>query len=95
MLDVSHNFIGDNGVEYLAEVLTKENKTLVELHLSKCNISDTGGMHIAKIIATHPHIKKINVAHNLITEESALFITTQIKNNNNIIHCDISKNYIT
>ncbi|KAL4512587.1 hypothetical protein ABPG72_020424 [Tetrahymena utriculariae] len=94
VLDISHNYIGDEGVTYLAECLSKENKSLEELYMKRCNIQEKGGVELAKIVAFHPKLSKIDVSHNLMSEESGTYIATNIRTNWNIVLFDIKKNYI-
>ncbi|EAS05617.2 hypothetical protein TTHERM_00713100 (macronuclear) [Tetrahymena thermophila SB210] len=94
VLDISHNYIGDEGLTYLAECLSKENKSLEELYMKRCNIQEKGGVELAKIVACHPKLSKIDVSHNLMSEESGTYIATNIRTNWNIVLFDIEKNYI-
>jgi Ran GTPase-activating protein (RanGAP) involved in mRNA processing and transport len=84
-LDLSHNNIGDEGANYLAEVL-KVKRTLIQLRLNDNRISDSGVQLLANALC-HP---KTNLTHlylnnnRLISNLSVGYLTKMLNQNRSL-----------
>ena len=73
-IDLSGNFIGDEGCKYLMNLL-KETQTLLYLYLNSCKITDSGVEHIAKGAVNHKSLLNLSLDDNDIGEPGAFFIS--------------------
>lgn len=73
-IDLSGNFIGDEGCKYLMNLL-KETQSLLYLHLNSCKITDNGVEYIAKGAVNHKSLLSLSLDDNNIGEPGALFIS--------------------
>ncbi|CAF5057067.1 unnamed protein product, partial [Rotaria sp. Silwood1] len=75
ILDLGHNHIKDEGVQYLSEML-KVNTTLTELYLSNNEISDAGAQKLVNVIARQNQTLQLLDLHGneLVTDTSKMFV---------------------
>ena len=85
ILNLSNNYIGDEGAGYLAEVL-KSKRTLIQLNLSGNQISDKGVQVLANVLS-HPksNLQILDLEKNSqITDSSVSYLIDMINQNQSL-----------
>ena len=93
-IDISHNFISDDGAAAIGECL-KLNKVLKELNLSDNKINSNGVAKIADAIKINATLLKLDISHNIISTDGVVAINEYLKFNKTLLELDLSWNKIT
>ena len=94
-LDISHNFISDDGGIIIGECL-KLNSTLEELYLSDNKITSYAIIEIAEAIKINTTLQKLDVSHNnMLSLDGVTAINECLKVNKTLKELDLSWNKIT
>jgi hypothetical protein len=84
-VNLSRVDIGDDGATLIAELLSGASKSKIkELKLTKCNISDNGGIPLFKAIENCVALHAFNIANNNITNKSLDAIVNMLKRNTSL-----------
>ena len=92
-LNLGCNFLGDKGVVVISKYLSIA-KNLRCLDLSGNEIRDAGGFHLANAILVNCGLTLLNLANNLLTENSVSRIIDCIKNHPTLCNLSITRNRI-
>ena len=84
--------IGDEGCQYISEILLQKNCKVKEIRLKKSNLTDEGFIIICKALENHNTITNLNFSKNRITEKSLENILTLIKSNKNLKSINLDGN---
>lgn len=79
-LDLSDNYISQEGVQLLAPYLAK-NRTLTHLNLSKNHIQSAGASHIISAIAGNTVLQTLDLSGNNIDKPKQMQVTQQMARN--------------
>ena len=83
-VNLSRVDVGDDGAQLIAELLSGTKNKIKELKLTKCNISDIGGVLIFKAIESCVSLQAFNIANNNITNKSVDAIVSMLKKNSSL-----------
>lgn len=94
-LNISHNAIGDAGIEYFSKMLAT-NETIAKLNLSNCMISDSGVKYIADALEKNFVLVNLNIARNTFTKIGVHFLSFALKENkaNSLHSLTLTKNFL-
>lgn len=67
-LDISHNQIGDSGLESICEPI-KQLDNLKELHIESCGISSVGCMHLSAALTFNASVAALYLSNNPIRDD--------------------------
>ena len=90
-LDLAGNIIGDEGAEYIADVLAVS-KSIQKIYLGKNNIGDKGAESIAASLVLNTGIREIYLDWNNITDMGVQKLADALESNHNIRTLDSSHN---
>ena len=95
-LDVSFNFLSDDGLEAIGNYLSK-NSILCELNVSCTGITDVGAVKVAKALKVNAAstLRKLDISRNSISDDGAAAFGECLKTNNTLLKLDLSFNQIT
>nr|XP_049616947.1 NACHT, LRR and PYD domains-containing protein 12 isoform X32 [Syngnathus scovelli] len=68
-LDLSHNDLGDDGLEALAAGLAKPQCTLQVLTLESCNLSEKSGEALASVLSSSRTLRKLDLSDNYLGDD--------------------------
>lgn len=96
-LDLSHNHLGDHGVQIIADVLSLNNSRLKELDLSSNDITDQGARYLSIMLTRNARLKRLILNRNEISNEGFLHLANAlVRENENLIQLKLEANpYIT
>ncbi|WP_375333338.1 hypothetical protein [Candidatus Tisiphia endosymbiont of Xenochironomus xenolabis] len=95
ILDLSSNFIGDEGAKAIAEAL-KKNKTLTSLNLSSNFIGAEGTKAIVEaLLVYNSTLASLNLSLNNIKDGAVELIAKMLESNRTLTNFDLSHNRIT
>lgn len=85
VLDLSNNNIGDQGAEYLAELLEKKH-TLTDLHLNSNRIGDKGVQMLSSVLSRRATKLQRLYLHNnsSISDKSVDYLVDMLKRNQSL-----------
>lgn len=66
-MQIRRSSLQDDHIQALTKGLV-DNRTLIELDLSHCQIGDRGTLCIAKLLMVHPTLQVLNLEDNLIAK---------------------------
>lgn len=96
-LDISDNPIGLLGVQAISELLTPTMnpiQTLTELSLNKCEISDSGGMTLARALHSNRTLLELHLSRNQLSDATAAAFGRMLQANGYLEKLDLSWNNI-
>ncbi|KAL4438907.1 hypothetical protein ABPG74_016627 [Tetrahymena malaccensis] len=98
-LNLSKNFVKDEGAEMIAQSMKYDpnlitNRRLKVLDLSKCAIEDYGGQVLSDAFKSHQGIIEVSLCHNLLGDASGFSMIDLARNNQKIIKLDLDMNLI-
>uniref|UniRef100_F7GHL5 NACHT, LRR and PYD domains-containing protein 3 n=1 Tax=Monodelphis domestica TaxID=13616 RepID=F7GHL5_MONDO len=67
-LDLSMNFLGDEGIKALCEVLRNQNCNIQELNLSRCRFSDACCKNLSSALMAHGNINILDLSENTLAD---------------------------
>lgn len=82
IINLSNNFIGDNGAQMLFKVLSRFNRKLSEVYASNCNFKSNGAIAMAEMVKYFPDLRKISFSSNDIKDDGASFLFRTLINFN-------------
>ena len=96
-LDLSHNRLGDHGVQIISDVLSLNNSRLKELDLSSNEITDQGARYLSSMLSHNSRLKRLILNRNEITNEGFLLLANAlVRDNQKLIQLKLEANpYIT
>ena len=92
-ISINGNIITDEAANYIAVILSQNTK-LEELDLGRNNLQTAGAIKIFQGIMHISTLTKLNIAHNMITNEATEYILSVMSNNNNLRKLNLSHNNI-
>ena len=82
-LDVTHNYVGDEGAEYLKEAVQHGNCKLQTLHLSDTQITDEGAESLKEALQHSTcHIRTLNFGYTNIGDEGVRHLKEALQHSN-------------
>jgi hypothetical protein len=91
ILNLNSNSIGEKGTEALCKAL-QLNERITTFIISNNPIGDMGGMEIARMLQVNNYITTLGISGTGLKATSLIAIWTVVKNNDVLIHLDISNN---
>ncbi|KAL0238004.1 hypothetical protein GEMRC1_012478 [Eukaryota sp. GEM-RC1] len=92
-IDLSWNYIGDEGARALANVM-KVNTTVTSINLSRNSISAKGIKVLAEALKVNSAVTSINLGNNSIGDEGAVSLAEMLKVNSTLVRIDLRINAI-
>ncbi len=83
-LNLSLNRITDVGVQFLAEVLTKNNRSLTSLDLSSNLVTDIGAEFLASMLEVNASLERLILSRNSIYSKGVGHLADAMKHNNTL-----------
>ena len=93
-LDLSNNYISDQGAAGLAEAL-KQNTGLARLDLASNKIYDDGAAVLAEALKQNTSLTRLYLANNMIRGHGTARLAEALKGNTNLRRLNLSKNQIS
>jgi len=90
-LDLSFNYINNDGTFYLAEMISR-NTTIKNLILERNCIEDVGCEAIATALEKNSTLKHLSLASNIIETDGLLALTSSLLSNNTLTTLDVRNN---
>ncbi|CAF0740013.1 unnamed protein product [Adineta ricciae] len=81
-LDLSHNSLGDDGIQILSQFFSLNNCEIKHLDLSSNNVTEVGAHSIADMLRRNRTIKRLSLNKNDITDIGLVRIAEEIQNGN-------------
>lgn len=92
-LNLSMNLLGDQGVQFIAEVLNTT--ALKTLDISTNMIGDKGMRAIALALMDNKTLTSLNLDMNKIGDEGAVMMASALQKNTTLKYLNLSENYLT
>ena len=92
VLDISHNAIGPDGCQHLANV---RNTSLSELMMGRCVVGVDGTDHIGKMLLHNKSITTIDLCSNHIKDDGVNILVEYLITNTTLKHLNLEHNGIT
>jgi Ran GTPase-activating protein (RanGAP) involved in mRNA processing and transport len=93
-IDLSGNNFGEEGAQYISEILSAEENGLLHIDLSACALGDVGVGKILDALTNNPNLKTLILSKNRLTFTPDL-CTKMLKfltENTSLTHLDLSQN---
>jgi Ran GTPase-activating protein (RanGAP) involved in mRNA processing and transport len=84
-LYLTNNYISDDGIDSLVNILSVHNNTLKTLVFQKNRITDKGAKHLAELLKTNQTIIWLYLGENDITDEGIRVLAKTIETQNNTL----------
>ncbi|UJR14323.1 hypothetical protein I4U23_001319 [Adineta vaga] len=81
-LDLSHNRLGDDGIEILAKFLSLNNCSIRYLDLSSNGITDVGAQYLANMLTKNTSLESLTLNKNEIEDGGLIYIAEALKTQN-------------
>jgi Ran GTPase-activating protein (RanGAP) involved in mRNA processing and transport len=94
-IDVSKTELNDKIVDCLGKFIAHENCGLIDLDVSRNNISDLGSKSLFLGVIVNKTLEKLNIEYNFLRSEGCRFLSVYLNTNKSMTWLNLANNKIS